>query len=192
MTYGEIASFYREKMGVRNERSVRLLAENTRMVHKKKGDRLRAAGDDMKTILFPLSGTARAYVIDDNGQENVMGFVFMPGYPCLGAPGFGSKISTNIDAVTDMDLLELPIKDLMHAMQNDVQIAGVVHRYMADDYERTTRWILAMKTKFGEDRYKWFLEEYAPVVGVVTQKDIASFLGMRPQSLSRIRRTMDP
>jgi len=39
-------------------------------------------------------------------------------------------------------------------------------------------------------RYQWFLETYPGLVDRVSNKNIASFLGMSPVTLSRLRRTM--
>jgi len=37
-----------------------------------------------------------------------------------------------------------------------------------------------------EQRYRRFLEDYPDLIGVVSQKDIASYLGVTPVGLSRI------
>ena len=65
MTYEQIATFYRTRMGIQSERSVKQLAEFTRFIQRKKGDRLRVAGEEMTSILFLMNGVARTYVIDD-------------------------------------------------------------------------------------------------------------------------------
>lgn len=39
-------------------------------------------------------------------------------------------------------------------------------------------------------RYQWFLEEYPGIIDQVNNKYIASFLGMTPVSLSRLRREL--
>lgn len=191
MTYEEIASFYRTQLGVQSERSVRQLAECTRFAHRHKGDRLRIAGKTMTSVLFPLRGVARVYVIDDEGYESVMGFAYKPGTTAQGAVGIQEKYTLNVDAVTEMDTLELPVVNLLHIMNKDPQVGHVVQRVMTEMHEANIEWQIATKMKNGEDRYRWFQKEYAPIANIVTQKDIASFLGLRPQSLSRIKTHMD-
>lgn len=187
MTREEIAAFYRDKLGVTSDRSVSYLVENTRFVHRPAGHWLREAGEDLNTVLIHLSGVARCYVIDDRGQENIIGFFYKPGGVRLGAAGLQEKSFFNVDAVTDMDLLELSIPALKHCVKNDLSLLDLIAKLLSDRAEEDYRWNITLKTKFGRDRYQWFLEEYAPCVGVVTQKDIASFLNLRPQSLSRIK-----
>ncbi len=191
MTYDQIATFYRTRMGIQSERSVKQLAECTRFIQRKKGDRLRVAGEEMTSILFLMNGVARTYVIDDDGYESIMGFCYKPGRVCYGAAGVQDKYSLNVEAVTDIDTLELPIANLIHVMNRDPQVGQLVRQDMRDLHDIDIQWQIATKTKSGEERYKWFLQEYAPIVGIVTQKDIASFLGLRAQSLSRIKTTME-
>lgn len=186
MTFWQIMEFYREK-GIKKESTLKTLAESTQFKKRKKGDRLRTAGEPMKTVMFHLNGVGRVYVIDEHGRENIMGFCYEPGGPCLGASGVQETYSLNIDAATDMDTLELSTATLMHLSKKDPDISEVIQRLMREDHDKDYRWQIATKTKFGEERYQWFLEEYADIVGVVTQKDVASFLGLRPQSLSRIK-----
>ena len=38
-----------------------------------------------------------------------------------------------------------------------------------------------------KERYLWFVDKYAPIVDLVPLVEIARFLGIKPQSLSRIR-----
>ena len=190
MSFEEISEFYRA-VGVGNERSVTVLAENTRFVHRRKGDRLRVAGKEMNTVLFHLNGVGRVYVIDEEGHDQIVGFCYTPGGACLGASGIQEKFTLNVDAVTDMDTLELSITALKHVMKKDPQIAEIVQKLMAEDHDVDYRWHVAMNTKKGAERYCWFREEYAPCIDVVTQKDVASFLGITPQSLSRIRAEMN-
>ena len=145
----------------------------------------------MTSILFLMNGVARTYVIDDDGYESIMGFCYKPGRVCYGAAGVQDKYSLNVEAVTDIDTLELPIINLIHVMNRDPQVGQLVRQDMRDLHDIDIQWQIATKTKNGEERYKWFLKEYAPIVGIVTQKDIASFLGLRAQSLSRIKTTME-
>ena len=41
-----------------------------------------------------------------------------------------------------------------------------------------------------EDRYRYFLEIYPDLVEKVSKKDIASYLNMTPESLSRLLKNM--
>ena len=42
-------------------------------------------------------------------------------------------------------------------------------------------------TLSAKDRYLWFVKKYGPIVDIIPQNEIALYLGIKPQSLSRIR-----
>ena len=39
-----------------------------------------------------------------------------------------------------------------------------------------------------QERYEWFLKKYPGVIDLISHKYIASFLGMNPVTLSRLRK----
>ncbi len=42
-------------------------------------------------------------------------------------------------------------------------------------------------TMEAKDRYLWFLDTFRPIANIIPQNEIALYLGIKPQSLSRIR-----
>lgn len=185
-----IVEFYRN-LGVKNEKTAQFLAENTRMVKRRKGYMLRSAGDDLNTILFHLKGVARYSFIDDEGHESVMGFRTGTG-PCVGTLDLEGPINMNVEAVSDMTILELPKTVMMQAIGMDSTLYPVVLKQIAELQKRNYRWQIAMKTKDSKEKYQWFLEQYGDIADVVTQKDIANFLNITPQTLCRVKRDMSP
>ncbi|MEE1300351.1 MAG: hypothetical protein UHI93_07390, partial [Acutalibacteraceae bacterium] len=68
--------------------------------------------------------------------------------------------------------------------------ALVYERLLAEALEKQMKIQIALNTLNGEDRYRWFLDEYKDIAEIVPQNYVASFLGIQPQSLSRIKRQM--
>lgn len=187
MDYGDIREFYRTQLGVKKENSLNLLAENTTFRHHSKGEQLVTVGDSQTILYILLKGVARAYVIDDNGNECVVGFSDALGGLSFGTPIIQEKMNYSIDAVTDLDTLELPVSVALYAMRNDTEVAQMYHRMLLDAHNANHEWQVARQTKKGKERYRWFMEEYKTIASRVQQKDIASFLGIQPPSLSRIK-----
>lgn len=191
MEYQEICEFYRTRMGVKNESTVKRLAENTRCRQFRRGERLLVEGEDMATVCFHLNGAAKCYTYDEKGNECVMGFCKNPGGACIGASGIQEKVDFTIEALTDTDTLILPISVLSYVIRHDPDAAEVYHQLLIADHDQDYKLQIALQTMKGRERYQWFLKEYADIAELVPQKDIASFLCMKPQSLSRIKVAME-
>ena len=163
MEFEAIAEFYRTQIGIEKESTVQLLAENTQFRHRKRGEQLLTAGEKMTVILFHLNGVGRAYVVDDEGHEVVMGFVRNPCGALIGASGIQEHIIFNIEAVTEMDTLELPIPILQDAIKHDPDCALIYHRVLMEDHDAKIEWQIARQTKKGKARYLWFLDRKSVV-----------------------------
>ena len=141
-------------------------------------------------VRFVISGVSRSYVLGPEGEDNVICFGFRYGQPLLGASSLSAKTILFQEAVTDMELLEIPAFIVQQGIRMEFANAAVYERVFSEDYDRQTQVQIALSTLNGEDRYRWFCKDYADIVDVVPQNYIASFLGLQPQSLSRIKRQM--
>ncbi len=191
LDYEAIADFYRTELGIEKESTVRLLAENTKYRKRKKGEQILSAGDRMTVAEILLSGVGRVYMFDDEGHEVVIGFWKDKGGVCVGASGLKDRVMFNVDAVTDMDMLEVPIPIVLYAIKQDPTTVEISHRLLGKIHDASYEWQIVRQTKKGLDRYKWFLEHYSDIADEIAQKDIASFLGVQPPSLSRLKAKLE-
>ena len=108
----------------------------------------------------------------------------------IGASCLSGKTVLFLEAVTDMELLEIPATVIKQGIQMEFTNALVYERLLAEALEKQMKIQIALNTLNGEDRYRWFLDEYKDIAEIVPQNYVASFLGIQPQSLSRIKRQM--
>ncbi len=186
----DLRAFCREVLGVKGDDVVELYVRSTRFVYRNKGEVFVHAGEPVTTLRFLISGVSRGYVLGDEGQDYVVTFGCKYGEPLLGAPSLSGKTNLFLEAVTDMELLEIPVSVVRQGIQMDFTNAAVYERLLSEARERQTRVQIALNTMDGEERYLWFQNEYADIAEIVPQNYVASFLGIQPQSLSRIKRQM--
>ena len=172
----DIRAFYRDTLGVQGEDVIELFAKHTSFIYRNKGEVFIHSGEPVTTVRYLISGVARGYVLDDEGKENVICFGYRYGQPLLGTARLTGRTSLYYEAVTDMEILEIP--------------AYVILQLLTENYDDQVKIQIALNTMSGESRYRWFLEDFADIVGIVPQNYVASFLGIQPQSLSRIKRQM--
>lgn len=146
-------------------------------------------GDVCRAIAFVSKGCLRSYSVDDAGAEHVVQFAVEDWWIAdLQSYLSGQPSRLAIDAIEESELL------LLEKSKRDQLLAQVpkFEKFFRLLYERN---YLAVNERItctlmasAEDRYLKFLEMFPQFVQRVPQKDIASYLGITPESLSRIRK----
>ena len=154
-----------------------------------KGGFLLREGDISKYGAFVCKGFLRSYVIDNKGKEHIIQFAPENWWISdKGAGGEGSKASCFIDAIEDSDILlidqagHLKMLEKVAAYGASFQ-AGMQKRSAAKDKR-----IVHSLTADAEERYNDFLQTYPSIAQRVSQHMLASYLGIAPETLSRVRR----
>ena len=154
-----------------------------------KGEFLLREGDILKYGAFVCKGFLRSYVIDNKGKEHIIQFAPENWWISdKGAGAEGSKASCFIDAIEDSDILlidstgHLKMLEKVAAYSASFQ-AGMQKRSAAKDKR-----IVHSLTADAEERYNDFLQTYPSIAQRVPQHMLASYLGIAPETLSRVRK----
>ena len=155
------------------------------------GDYLQRAGDIAKYAAFVASGCLRSYIIDAKGKEHIVQFAPETWW-LADATSLMSGAPTQyfIDAVEDSELLLLDSPSHLRLL-NEVPgyAAGFqvgIQRHAAAKDQR----IATTLSTSAEERYQQFLKTYPSIAQRVPQFMLASYLGVSPETLSRIRRNL--
>lgn len=146
-------------------------------------------GDVCKFIAFVEKGSLRSYTIDEKGVEHIIQFA-LEGWTIADLYSFlTSEPSTyNIDALEDSELVlitqsahEQMLKEIpKYESYMRIQVTGA---YIAMQKRLTS--IISLPL---EERYKNLTSVYPDIVQRVPQHMIASYMGLTPETLSRVRR----
>lgn len=146
-------------------------------------------GDICKTIAFVEKGTLREYSVDENGAEHIIQFA-IEGWTISDLFSFltGEPATYNIDALEDSELV------LISKSANE-ELLQRFHKYETYTRLQITGAYLAMQKRLNsintltiEERYLDFTTIYPHITQRVPQHMIASYMGLQPETLSRIRR----
>jgi len=167
------------------------ICRNTIFRKVKEGEVLLQEGKIAKEMFFICSGILKIVSISDKGNE-VIHFFLSENKFCTILKSFTeSAVSTDrIQAACDSELIVFQ-KDKLHSVFNDLP-------YFKSLIDNITKQALLNKVTLrnsyiGEDamtRYQKFIEQQPEIALRVSQTDIASYLGITRQSLSRIRKNM--
>ena len=136
-------------------------------------------------------GCLRNYVIDEKGHECVLFFPVEDWWIADIESYYSGKIGTNyIQAIEDCELLEISKENFTFLEKN---ISGLRHWYSVKLTRRVSnsiRKIGEIKTMSPTERYLDLVETRPDIIQRVPLHDIASYLNIEPQSLSRLRKRL--
>ena len=153
-----------------------------------KGEYLLREGDPLKYGAFVCKGFLRSYVIDNKGKEHIIQFAPENWWISDKGASAEGKASCFIDAIEDSDILlidqagHFKMLERVPAYGKSFQ-AGMQKRSAAKD-KRIVHSLVAD----AEERYNDFIETYPSIAQRVPQHMLASYLGIAPETLSRVRR----
>jgi len=145
-------------------------------------------GDVCTHLNFVVRGCLRLYKIDDRGNTHILQFA-AENYWVNDLGSFhGLKASQlNIDALEDTVTLQITRDDLVTLFTQAPKFDRIFRVLMENSYIRLQQRLLQNISSTAEDRYKSFIEIYPHLVNRLSQVQIAAFLGIAPESLSRLR-----
>jgi CRP-like cAMP-binding protein len=148
-------------------------------------------GEVCRHIAFVEKGCLRAYSIDEAGEEHIVQFALEDWW----ISDLYSFMSTqpsmlNIDAYEDSELLLLDKPSMDRLCSSVPKFERFFRLLLQSNYVASHRRIIQSISATAEERYLEFLKSHPDIASRVPQSQIASYLGVTPQSLSRIRRTL--
>lgn len=147
------------------------------------------AGDICRHEIFVNKGLLRAYTSDNKGQEHIVMFASEGWW----TSDFYSRLTNtpatlNIDALEDSEVFLIE-KDDLDKLYEEVEKFNKLFRILLQNSVISQQQrILGAMSQTAEERYQAFLKRYPNLEQRVTQQHIASFLGVTPETLSRIRK----
>ncbi len=157
----------------------------------RKAHTLSQAGEPCRYLAFVTAGCMRAYSTDEKGEEHVVQFAFEQWW-ITDMYSFltGKPADLTVEALEDADalLIDLPTYEKL------CTTVPVFERYfrilLQNNYIATHRRLLASISLSAEERYLHLIDEYPSIIQRVALRHIASYLGITPEALSRIRSRM--
>lgn len=146
------------------------------------------AGSSCRYFNFVNDGAFRAYYLSKEGKESTIMFAvsdwwitdmhcFVNEQPAM----------LNIQAIANSSTVRLPKEKLDRLFEEVPKFEKFFRIIMQNAYTREQLRVLENLSLTAEERYHNFLDKYPQIVKQVTQKQIASYLGITPEFLSAIR-----
>ena len=149
------------------------------------------AGAVAKHINFIHSGALKAYYLDIKSDENII-MLAVDDWWITDMYSFtsGSPAMQFISAIEDSKIFQLQKNDFDQLLVKVPAFERFFRILMQNAYVREQLRVIQNLSMPAEERYLNFLKKYPQLVQRVTQKQIASYIGVSPEFLSAMRRRM--
>lgn len=147
-------------------------------------------GDVCTQFNFVVRGCLRSYKIDEKGNIHILQFATENNWINDLGSFHGVKPSAlNIDALEDTVVLQIGRDDLISLYINAPKFERIFRILVENGFVRLQERLLQNISSTAEDRYQSFQELYPHLTNRLSQVQIAAFLGVTPEFLSRLRNT---
>ncbi|WP_407933694.1 Crp/Fnr family transcriptional regulator [Aquimarina algiphila] len=138
---------------------------------------------------FVLEGCFRVFIIDNKGNENILYFAIKDWWLMDIDSFMNQKPSQlNIQALEDSKVLLINRKD-KSTLYNSIPAAEKLFRIMSQ--KAIVAWqrrLIRNHCQTAKERYYHFIDTYPQIVSKLTDKQIASYLGITHEFLSKIKK----
>lgn len=155
-----------------------------------KNDMILNMWEKQTEVYIIFSGIARSYYLDKDGNDVTKLFMKENDF-CIGESLFSSNKSIQgFEALEDIKALKFKAKELKELLLQDESLSHLYMEFLENSLLYKMEREYAFQIMSATERYIAFQREYKEIEKRINQRYIASYLGITPESLSRIRRTI--
>jgi CRP-like cAMP-binding protein len=148
-------------------------------------------GDDAHNLYFILSGVARTSAIMDN--DKIFTRTIHTANQFLGPYSNlinNEKSNLAYETLTDCEIIEINHKNILKHFGHLPEMMQLEIKILQNLYEDLQKTIISLGTLNAKERYLKLLKRINGIEELIPQYQIASYLGITPIQLSRIRKSL--
>lgn len=174
-----------------DENEILSIIENCDIKSFKKGQFLLRKNEQCKHTFFVENGLLRQFSIDEKGKEHILSFAPENWFVTDRESSYFNQPSAYyIQALEDSSVVMLN-EDFIHLLSERFPtFIDFNNRLLHNHIRHLQNRINLLLSAATEDRYLQFIKMYPDILLRVPQTMVASYLGITPESLSRVRREL--
>ncbi|NOX87795.1 MAG: Crp/Fnr family transcriptional regulator [Calditrichaeota bacterium] len=146
-------------------------------------------GEFPKEFGFICNGIIRVFYLSENGEEWNKYFFRENDFIAAG-PDPDKESPTNLQALTSVTLICFPYPKFTELLRKFARLNAFFQKLTLDYLEKKQEKEIRFLSNKTTDNYLYFRENYPDLEGTIPHYHIASYLGITPTQLSRIRKKL--
>lgn len=146
------------------------------------------AGTVCKYAAFVIDGALKSFTIDQEGREHILSFAIQDWWISDLYSLYSKKPAIlNIEAIADSEVLMLSGEDQQVLYEKVPKFERFFRILVENALVANQQRLIDNLSSTAEERYLRFIKKYPSIPSCVPQHNIASYLGITPEFLSKIR-----
>lgn len=146
-------------------------------------------GDILTRVFVIVKGLVRGFYIDENGSEITKCFSCEKSFfSCEGLISLDTA-SFHIECLENVSCIEIPYETVKYLKDNNSEINKAIYNIVLKEFTVLEKRSKDMLLENASSRYQKFVADHNKLSKRLKQKYIASYLGISPVSLSRIKKS---
>ncbi|MBN8569992.1 MAG: Crp/Fnr family transcriptional regulator [Ignavibacteria bacterium] len=140
---------------------------------------------------YVISGCLRSYYTDKEGVEHISQFAiedwwisdpyaFLTGNPAI----------LNVDAIEESELLQIDKANLENLYEKIPKFEKLFRILFQKSFIALQQRVVSNLSKTAKERYLYFIEKYSALEQRIPQNQIASYIGVTPEFLSKMKKEL--
>jgi cAMP-binding proteins - catabolite gene activator and regulatory subunit of cAMP-dependent protein kinases len=179
------------QFGNLDHNQIELIASKSIDMELKKSDYFWETGKTSKYVGFVTNGILRVYYDNDKGEEITHYFVgenyWLSDWD---NPDKSATPIANLQAITNCSFIAFLKRDWQELLQSVAGLNDIVHKIIIKHKSEKLDRRSSLISEDTTGRYLSFLEHYPNMINRIPLTYVASYLGMKQQSLSRVRKSI--
>ena len=149
------------------------------------------AGERCRYYMFVVQGCLRMYSDDDKGNRHIIKFAPEDTWMTdIDSFFHGVPSHLYIDALEPTTVMRVELNPLVHLFMESKRINNIFRVIAENELTILQRRHLETLSSTAEERYMSFCETYPQLLNRISQAQIAAYLGVTPEFLSRMKSKM--
>lgn len=168
----------------------KMLTETSKLTNFSCGESIQEAGHRTNYVCLVVSGLVRGFYIDEDGNDRTKCFSLKGEWCCSYNYISDAPCPFFLEAEQDTVLARFHIHEIEKIKEKYPLLKKKIEELLSESMMKSEQRIYSFISLEAKERYLLLMKEQPELVKAAKQEHIASYLGITPSSLSRIKRSL--